>query len=80
MNKTDENYKSIILDFKSFQTLALNRHNELRSAHENTPPLVLDADLCKQAQVSYFIIMTVIHMVQFYFFLRNMRSTWLILE
>lgn len=43
-----------ILDFTPFQTMALEKHNEVRALHRNTGSLKLDANLCKQAQVSYY--------------------------
>merc|ERR1712226_201922 len=35
--------------FENYQQVALEKHNELRRRHGNTPDMELDADLCKSA-------------------------------
>ena len=37
--------------FEKYQKLALKRHNDLRKLHHDTPPMELDADLCREAEV-----------------------------
>ena len=36
--------------FETYQTIALNKHNQVRKQHQNTEKLELDADLCKSAK------------------------------
>ena len=37
--------------FKTYQELALGRHNDLRKLHHDTPPMELDVALCREAEV-----------------------------
>ena len=39
--------------YGDFAVEAHKKHNELRQLHKDTPNLVLDAQLCDQAQVSF---------------------------
>ena len=43
----------VSLDFEPFQIMAFEKHNEFRALHQDTNPVTLDAQLCRQAQVCY---------------------------